>query len=71
MQISAGFRAASVYMFQFGQYATNVKSLPPNLPLIQKAQVQISICNVLVVNPSCTSYFRNSFLLIILSLDAI
>jgi hypothetical protein len=43
MQISARFKAASVYMFQFGQYTTNVKSLPPNLPLIQKAQVQISI----------------------------
>jgi len=42
MQITAGFKAASICIFQFGQYTTNVKSLPPNL-LIQKAQVQISI----------------------------
>lgn len=43
MQITAGFKAAGVCMFQFGQYTTNVKSLPPNVLLIQKAQVQISI----------------------------
>jgi len=42
MQITAGFKVASVHMFQFGQHTTNVKFLPPNL-LIQKAQVHISI----------------------------
>jgi len=43
MQITAGFKAANLYMFQFGRYTTNVRSLPPNFLLIQKVQVQISI----------------------------
>lgn len=42
MQITSGSKAASVDVFKFGQYTTNVKYLPPNL-LIQKAQVQVSI----------------------------